>query len=494
MKLSVSSFVVMFLLAAVVLFAVPAQGGVIFAPDADTYGQSNNTTAYGSNTILALKYGETNWPYDYHRKTWIRYDLSSLTVRNFSGASLDLPFVESSLGTSATGNWTFSVYGLTDETLDGWNEATQKWSGPPPAPANITNSGFAVDGTKATLLGTFTVSGKGFTAPSTIHTISGTDLENFLATDMNDLVTFIVCRDTPAPSSGVNYAHAIASKEHATVAPAALKLPSATAPPYVHEPFTYDPGDLNGRTGGTGWLSAWNATTSNESVVSPSPPLTYASGPRSVDGGDRALAITGNGPNNGSDPLATRTLGQVWSASDVYVSFLLRWAEGSVDNNDFVTIYFGNTGGPTIGVKGNQGDGSGPEDFVVRTTGSNSIYFDSIADNETTYFLVGHLMKGGSGNYETFDLWVNPSYNDQGVADVTASGSSGISSFSLIGLRASGLSGDTVLLDEVRIGTSWDDVFPLSAYIPEPATLGLLGAGLVLLRRRRIGRRRRSAR
>ena len=467
-----------------VLAAASPTTALVLYPNADTYVRSNNS-GYGSSSVLLVKYNDSG--FSYHRKAWIRYELSSLTHRDFTDASLNLPFVESGVGSNATGNWSFSVYGLTDESLDGWSEATTRWNN---APGNNTGSPNGVDPARTTFLGGFTVPGKGIGT----WTISGSDLENFLGADTNNMVTFIVCRDTQAPSGSVNYAHGIASREHGSSLPASLDLPHAAAGPppvpFAHEGFSYDPGDLDGQNGGIGWGGAWLASGGVEQVVAPIPPLEYVApdGP-SIDGGDRALQFSGN-----SNQAATRVLGQTWSADDVYASMLLRWEAGTPNDNDFLVVRFGGSGGPQFGLKIDQGPQN--QDFVIRLgeAGQPDDYAGQLTPQET-YFLVVHLGKGADpthpDDYDQLDIWLNPAFADSGspVETLIAHSSTAISSFSFIDFRAMFLdSDDLVLVDELRLGTTWNDVMN---YIPEPATFALLGGGLLFLARRRASRARR---
>lgn len=212
LSLRILAAVVVLAWASSMVWAAPA-----FAPQADTYGQGNNSGPYGTSPTLLVKYSEPGGS-NYDRKSWIRYDIASRAGRLLSDATLSLPLVESGVGTNATGTWQFQVYGLTDESLDNWNEATAKWND---LPANVTSSGNGVDPAKSVSLGTFVVNGKGV---GTTQIISGPALLDFLRSDTNGQATVIVVRDTQAPNSSINYAHGIASKEHTTSPPAKLSI------------------------------------------------------------------------------------------------------------------------------------------------------------------------------------------------------------------------------------------------------------------------------
>ncbi|HUT35972.1 MAG TPA: PEP-CTERM sorting domain-containing protein [Planctomycetota bacterium] len=285
---------------------------------------------------------------------------------------------------------------------------------------------------------------------------------------------------------------------------ATAPLPPPPPPPtyYAYDGFSYPTGNLSGQNGGTGWAAAWSAG-GGAQVVAPTTPLQFAiAGGSLIDGGDRALQISGN-----ASPVASRALGATWSQDDVYASLLFRWDGGTpqgADQNDFVVVRFGGSGGPQFGVKMNTG--TTPDGFMVRMgeTGANEDYAGGLVPVPgDTYFLVAHLGKGADptdpNDYDFLDLWISPGYGDSGsplAHVIDAMGS--FTSFSLFDIRTANFetsgSIDRILVDELRIAPTWDEAMNY-VYIPEPATLGLLGAGLVLLRRRRIGRqRRRSAR
>jgi hypothetical protein len=256
--------------------------------------------------------------------------------------------------------------------------------------------------------------------------------------------------------------------------------------------FTYSgaggtvPVSLSGQNGGSGWNGAWNAVggTSPIGVVNPGTPLAVNNTPFGpIDGGDRALRISGNGDN-----LANRLLSEPYGG-EVTVSFLFRF-DGTVGQNDFLTLWFANgsdtTTGPNIGLKGNQDTGSpNALDLFVRTSGSagsgSTIAYQTNLVSGEDYYVVGILKKvGGSTNYNSFGLAV---YDDLGntVGFVNASGNTGLSQIDRVGLRGVNLdNGVAVTIDELRIA---------AAPAPAGVVLAAVGAGCLFgyrgLRRRK---------
>ena len=238
---------------------------------------------------------------------------------------------------------------------------------------------------------------------------------------------------------------------------------------------SYPVGELNGQNGGTGWAGAWTADETYIEVVQPSPSLTYAVAEGTIDGGSRALQVVGGAT---VDNVFFREFGTALTEDVVYVAFLFRFDAGAIGNNDFASFWYDNvtTGAhqnnPSIGLKGNQGSGGGPEDLVARIQqNTNAVYSTSVAVG-TTYYVIGRLRKepaGAANNYSRFDLWVNPSVADSTSPDVTSSDPGLLSSLPFIGLRSVNLlADDVVLFDGIAHGGFWADVFAkrFSASLP----------------------------
>jgi hypothetical protein len=109
-----------------------------------------------------------------------------------------------------------------------------------------------------------------------------------------------------------------------------------------------------------------------------------------------------------------------------------------------------------------------------------------------TYLVVGKYQYNNSSTTDDVaSIWINQT--DEGTPDQTSSGedvgsqpSNNIAAIASFFLRNNGSEPDQTLFDEVRVGTTWDDV------VPEPASIAIVAIWAVPLltrrRRRRIDR------
>lgn len=462
--------------------------------EADAYvhgSPTNDDVNFGSSTELFSKRDDA--VISFTRKIYFRVDANGL--EDIANATVDLRVLNSTLGgISGSHDYTFSVYGLNPgfsagggELGEDWGEGAITWNN---APGNDTGSPSNFDATDTTFLGTFspTVNNGGTTGDIiSLSGASGSALVNFLkdaaANGTDGKATFGVLRSTNQPNGSNTVVHKFASREYTPSGGSAGDwAPAVTVnETAAHERFDYSPRptELDGQNGGTGFDAAWSAAalSAGTDVVTPSTSLDYVQGGVHNHGGNHALSIN---PTNAS---GTRSLDGSLS-DDVYVSFMVRLESGTLENNDFIAIGLGANDNVSIGIKANNGGSAGPEDFYVRTNTGNSTYAGEITLGDT-FFIVGRLFKDdGTGVYDGFDLWVNPDFDDMGNPLVTATGDSDRSIIDGIFLRTVNLdTGDEVLFDELRIGTTWRGVVP----VPTPAALptGLILIGLAAANRRR---------
>ncbi|HSH09303.1 MAG TPA: DNRLRE domain-containing protein, partial [Oceanipulchritudo sp.] len=125
-------------------------------------------------------------------KTYLKFDLSAMRTRldTIEDAGLHLTTSMNQVGSNAgqQAATTVFVYGLTDESLDDWNELNVIWDN---APANdVTSNG--LDMGKVVALGSIDIPAN--VAPDSVGYMSA-ELANFLKADTNGVVTLILRRE-----------------------------------------------------------------------------------------------------------------------------------------------------------------------------------------------------------------------------------------------------------------------------------------------------------
>jgi FecR protein len=154
---------------------------------------------------------------DYNRKVYIGLDLTPVAGQTVVEAELSLALAPTGLGFAAeVPDADFSVYGLSDESLDGWDERRIGWDN---APANRPG-GAELDPGKVVLVGQFKVAQGVFTG---LRQVTGRALVDFLNRDTNGIVTFIIVRETLG-SGRSDLVHGFAGKHHPDFPPPTLKM------------------------------------------------------------------------------------------------------------------------------------------------------------------------------------------------------------------------------------------------------------------------------
>lgn len=172
----------------------------------------------GRESYLRIKHSTHNT--NLERKAYAAFDLSRFAGKRIAEAEFTLHVEPSDLGfATLVPDATFSIYALTDETQDIWNEQEISWAH---APAH--NDGpecrNAAAPAQSVKLGELHIP-QGTTRGA--FSIKGDKLAEFLRSDTNGLVTFIIARDTNEFARN-GLAHAFASKENTRNTPPLLKI------------------------------------------------------------------------------------------------------------------------------------------------------------------------------------------------------------------------------------------------------------------------------
>lgn len=222
------------------------------------------------------------------------------------------------------------------------------------------------------------------------------------------------------------------------------------------------------------------------SVIS-STSITYTdAGSGTTIGGGQSLGVATSG-NFGGRTNSGSTIpwsGAAYDNSDFFVSFLAQTTRVGSHQATVALDLSGNRFGAGLRVGPNLAISD--QEFVGFDSSASqfSLGVGTITSGET-YFVVFQVENASAGNWDTVNVWINPAFGSSapsptGSATGTPNGNANN------GLVFDGDAGAS-FFDEVKVGTSWNDVVP----VPEPSTYalyaGFLALGLVMWRRRARG-------
>lgn len=239
----------------------------------------------------------------------------------------------------------------------------------------------------------------------------------------------------------------------------------ANAASIAYEGFDYSAGTpLNGLNGGSGWAGAWSAGNPLAFVATPG----LAFNGLATTGG-AATATAKPDPPGGSDiTFENRTLSNNVGAdgTSLYLSLLLRPETG-------FGFYGGvNLGGLFLGKSGTTNT------YGLEASGGN-IASSSVTPTtgDTVLLLLRATFLAGD---DVLELFVNPTLGAEPLlADASLSGFNlGLANVFTIN------NAGAWTVDEIRLGTTFEDVVPTA--VPEPASLTLLACGLGVAAVRRM--------
>lgn len=164
--------------------------------------------------LLMVKHSDLPLSRTNERRALVTFDLAAVRTADLTEAELVLDPEPSGMGFSTmVPDARFAVYGVADESLDGWSETSLRWE-------DALVAGDALETAPVRRLAEFALPRGASGAPLTVR---GAGLAEFVRADTNGLVTLMIVRETgETDPSGL--VHAFASKEHPTARPPTLRV------------------------------------------------------------------------------------------------------------------------------------------------------------------------------------------------------------------------------------------------------------------------------
>jgi hypothetical protein len=227
-------------------------------------------------------------------------------------------------------------------------------------------------------------------------------------------------------------------------------------------------GALSGQGGGIGWAGNWSApgnVVRADVVNTTGGTMTYTiPGGQTINGANRALEVQLSGAAQ-SQLCGARAL-DTPIAQTFYVGYLVRYQAGASwggSANTF-TLHLGTNSSSTTTI--NFGLRADANNFIVRYgTGSGSTTGGALTPGADYYLVL--KVNYAAGAFSSANLWLNPTAGEETTTpngDATLTGFSFPNPISHIFWREAVLDTDDVLrVDELRIGTSFNDVVPSSS-------------------------------
>ncbi len=187
-----------------------------FGAGKDGYARRGDSGApLGTHPLIIVKHSDIEAGRKNERRAVITFDVSQVATASIHEAQIVLDPEPSGYGFSAlVPDSRFAIYGLTDESLDAWDEKEMRWASLP----GCTDEG--PDLQRAQRLAEFWIPRGG---SGGLLTVRGDALAEFIRRDTNGLVSFLIVRETGETDSN-GLAHGFASKEHPTARPPTLRL------------------------------------------------------------------------------------------------------------------------------------------------------------------------------------------------------------------------------------------------------------------------------